>query len=192
MCVDAGVCQENPCLIEESHNQPDQPIGCVTWDDANLYCNWAGARLPTEAEWEYAARGPDAKIFPWGNSFDPTLVNYCEVNCYSPWRDTKHDDGYNHTAPVGSFEGGASWCGALDMAGNSLEWVADWYDAEYYSASPSDNPQGPVSGKERVMKGGACNQIPAYQRSAWRSSLMLSGWYGLLGIRCAQSYNPET
>jgi formylglycine-generating enzyme required for sulfatase activity len=186
-CLEAGVCQDTPCLSEGNQQAPHQPAGCVTWEDANTYCQWAGARLPTEAEWEYAARGPEASVFPWGNTFDPTRLNYCEINCYSPWRDTDHDDGYNGAAPVGTFASGASWCGALDMAGNVLEWVADWYDAGTYAISPSENPQGPDSGAEHVMRGGAANQNPSYQRTAWRSSLMLSGWYGQLGIRCAAS-----
>jgi iron(II)-dependent oxidoreductase len=76
------------------------------------------------------------------------------------------------------------------MAGNVLEWVADWYDPVYYGASPVDNPQGPESGTEHVIRGGASNQNPSYQRAAWRSSLMLSGWYGLLGFRCATSSAP--
>jgi formylglycine-generating enzyme required for sulfatase activity len=187
LCLEAGVCQDTPCLSEVNHNAPDQPVGCVTWNDANTFCQWAGTRLPTEAEWEYAARGPRASLFPWGNTFDPTRLNYCEINCYSPWRDTEHDDGYNLAAPVGEFASGVSWCGALDMAGNVLEWVADWYDAGYYNLSPIENPQGPDSGTERVMRGGASNQNPSYQRTAWRSSLIPSGWYGLLGIRCAAS-----
>jgi formylglycine-generating enzyme required for sulfatase activity len=187
LCVEAGICPDNACLNEPNHDHPEQPVGCVTWDDALAYCAWAGARLPTEAEWEYAARGPAASIFPWGDEFDATRLNYCEINCYSPWRDTENDDGYNLAAPVGSFAGGASWCGALDMAGNSLEWVADWFDAGYYASSPTTNPRGPGSRNERVIRGGACNQNPSYQRSAWRSSLLPSDWYGVLGIRCAFS-----
>ena len=191
LCVEEGICPENACLNDPNHDHPEQPVGCVTWDDARAYCAWAGARLPTEAEWEYAARGPGANIFPWGDEFDATRLNYCEINCYSPWRDTAHDDGFNLAAPVGSFAGGASWCGALDMAGNSLEWVADWFDAGYYSSSPAANPTGPDTGRERVIRGGACNQNPSYQRSAWRSSLLPSDWYGVLGIRCVRSAEPE-
>jgi formylglycine-generating enzyme required for sulfatase activity len=190
LCLEAGVCQDTPCLTEPGANAPDQPAGCMTWQDANSYCLWVGTRLPTEAEWEYAARGPDARLFPWGDRFDPTRLNYCEINCYSPWRDTAHDDGYNLAAPVGEFASGASWCGALNMAGNVLEWVADWYDPVYYGISPVDNPQGPDAGTEHVIRGGASNQNPSYQRAAWRSCLMLSGWYGLLGFRCAASSTP--
>ena len=189
-CLEAGACGDTPCLSTPDSNAPEQPAGCMTWADADSYCQWVGARLPTEAEWEYAARGPKSVIFPWGNSFDPARLNYCDINCYSPWRDTTHDDGYNLAAPVGAFSSGVSWCGALDMAGNVLEWVADWYDPAYYGASPVDNPQGPESGTEHVIRGGASNQNPSYQRAAWRSSLMLSGWYGLLGFRCAASSAP--
>jgi formylglycine-generating enzyme required for sulfatase activity len=163
----------------------------MTWADADAYCRWVGARLPTEAAWEYAARGPASLVFPWGNGFDPARLNYCDRNCYSPWRDTAHDDGYNLAAPVGAFSGGVSWCGTLDMAGNVLEWVADWYDPGYYNTSPSINPRGPESGTEHVIRGGASNQNASYQRAAWRSSLMLSGWYGLLGFRCAASTTPR-
>ena len=189
-CLEAGACGDTPCLSTPDSNAPEQPAGCMTWADADSYCQWVGARLPTEAEWEYAARGPESMIFPWGNSFDPARLNYCDINCYSPWRDTAHDDGYNLAAPVGAFSSGVSWCGALDMAGNVLEWVADWYDPAYYGASPVDNPQGPESGTEHVIRGGASNQNPSYQRAAWHSSLMLSGWYGLLGFRCAASSAP--
>ena len=191
LCLEAGVCEDTPCLSTPDSNAPDQPAGCMTWASADSYCRWVGARLPTEAEWEYAARGPQSLIFPWGDEFDPNRLNYCDRNCYSPWRDTAHDDGYNLAAPVGAFSSGASWCGALDMAGNVLEWVADWYDPAYYDASPGRNPQGPETGTEHVIRGGASNQNPSYQRAAWRSSLMLSGWYGLLGFRCAASSAPS-
>ena len=191
LCLEAGVCGDTPCLSTPDSNAPEQPAGCMTWADADSYCRWVGARLPTEAEWEHAARGPESLIFPWGNSFDPARLNYCDLNCYSPWRDTAHDDGYNLAAPVGAFSSGASWCGALDMAGNVLEWVADWYDPMYYGESPVDSPQGPETGSEHVIRGGASNQNPSYQRAAWRSSLMLSGWYGLLGFRCASSSAPR-
>ncbi len=116
--------------------QDDHPVMQVSWDDAGAYCAWAGGRLPTEAEWEYAARGPDAHTFPWGDGFDATRLNYCDRNCFLEWADGQGDDGFVLTAPVGSFPGGASWVGAVDMAGNVWEWTADWYDPEYYDVAP--------------------------------------------------------
>jgi sulfatase modifying factor 1 len=168
-CVAAGQCAAVECPPELNPTHPDQPVACVSWNHAQAYCAWAGARLPTEAEWEYAARGPEGNTFPWGDSFDPTRLNYCDANCTYEWRDAEYDDGYQRTAPVGRFESGASWCGALDMAGNAWEWVADWYDADYYSQSPAYNPQGPDSGKSHVMRGGSCYYFASYLRSARRT-----------------------
>jgi formylglycine-generating enzyme required for sulfatase activity len=170
-CVEAGDCVAADCGPELNPKQPDQPVACISWYDAQTYCGWAGARLPSEAEWEYAARGPESSTFPWGNTFDPTRLNYCDANCTYKWRDPLHDDGYMMTAPVGSYVSGMSWCGALDLAGNAWEWVADRYDAEFYSRSPVQNPQGPAQGDERVVRGGSCYYMPSYVRSARRASL---------------------
>lgn len=157
----------------------------MTWPAPQVYCEWAGARLPTEAEWEYAARGPEGYIFPWGNSFDPSRLNYCDINCTYKWQDMSFDDGFPVTAPVGSFESGVSWCGALDMAGNSFEWVADWYDPDYYAKSPTYNPQGPDSGDERIIKGGSAHWFPPYQRAAKRTGISPILLYRSGGFRCA-------
>jgi serine/threonine-protein kinase len=150
------------CLIEKSGGefQPksgyaDHPVVDVSWYGARAYAEWVGGQLPSEAEWEYAARGSEGQIYPWGNEFDGTRLNFCDVNCAHDWRATGYDDGYEETAPVGSFPDGASWCGALDMAGNVWEWVADWYDGDYYARSPSENPGGPEYGSLRVVRGGA-------------------------------------
>jgi formylglycine-generating enzyme required for sulfatase activity len=173
-CVAAGHCASADCGVELNPNRPDQPVACVSWFDAQAYCEWAGARLPTEAEWEYAARGPEGNIFPWGDGFDPERLNYCDANCTYEWRDAEYNDGYSRTAPVGSFEAGASWCDALDMAGNAWEWVADWYDASYYAVSPPHNPQGPESGTYRIMRGGSCYYQASYLRSARRAWMLPS------------------
>ena len=96
----------------------------VTWNQADTYCRWTGARLPTEAEWEYSARGLNGGRYPWGDEIDGSLLNYCDANCELHKRNSDVDDGYARTAPVGSYPDGASWVGALDMAGNVWEWTA--------------------------------------------------------------------
>ena len=167
-CVEAGACQEPGCWNNSDVNAPDQPVVCVSWDEAQAYAAWVGGRLPTEAEWEKAARGTDGRIYPWGNKFDGTRLNYCDRNCESAWKDTSADDGYALTAPVGSYPAGASPYGALDMVGNVSEWVADRYDAGYYARSPARNPQGPDSGDVRVSRGGAFYPEKWYVRCAAR------------------------
>ncbi|HCU38086.1 MAG TPA: hypothetical protein DGT21_22430 [Armatimonadetes bacterium] len=133
------------------------PVVEVGWGDANLFCQRLGLKLPTEAQWEYAARGPESLQFPWGNEWDAERV------C---WTGNKGPGG--KTFPVGSFPSGASWCGALDMAGNAWEWCADWWDKDYYKSSPVQDPPGPNGGGGHALRGGSWGIDSSHLRSASR------------------------
>jgi len=132
---------------------PEHPRMCLTWYEAQAYAAWRAGRLPTEAEWEYAARGAVSAVYPWGDAFDIDLANV--INSTGP-------------KPVGSYPAGKSWVGALDMAGNAMEWVADWLDAGYYATSPAQDPTGPASGTVKVEKGGWWGSNEFVARSAYR------------------------
>src|SRR5262249_39535266 len=134
---------------------PTQPRAGITWYEADAYARWRGGRLPTESEWEYAARGPDDNIYPWGNTFDPTKLNYCDQPCPYVWADKQHSDGHLHSASVDSYPEGVSWVDAYNMAGNAWEWCADWYYSAEYSLKIQDDPTGPDSGILKCIRGGA-------------------------------------
>jgi formylglycine-generating enzyme required for sulfatase activity len=187
-CVEAGDC--SPPLKDRYFNletHGDHPVVGVTWQQAAQYCTWAGARLPTEAEWEYAARGPEGLRYPWGDEFDGERLNYCDTNCLDliDWRDETTDDGYSHTAPVGSYPDGISWCGAYDLAGNTAEWGADWYGL--YPDGRQVDPQGPSSGEQRVVRGGSWHSDPSLTRGAFRLSFSEDYAVDYVGFRCAQT-----
>ncbi|MDQ7826997.1 MAG: formylglycine-generating enzyme family protein [Candidatus Eremiobacteraeota bacterium] len=130
----------------------NHPVVCVTWNDALAYSKWAGGSLPTEAQWEKAARGTDGRPFPWGDEWDEARCNWDKGPKLPVMVDLSEGMG---TAPVGSFPAGASPCGVHDMLGNVWEWCADWYDKSYYKHSPHENPAGPPEGAHRVLRGGS-------------------------------------
>jgi len=166
ICVDNENCAPPNFIENDIYNGEDYPVVGVDWLDAQDYCNWVGGNLPTEAEWEYAAKGNEGLIYPWGNEYDGYLLNGCDVNCIESWSDSGIDDGYRNSAPVGSYPAGASWVGVLDMAGNVWEWVEDWC-GEYDDGS-QDNPTGPDDGRCKIIRGGAWASPPAGLRTTYR------------------------
>ena len=143
-CVAAGSCNEPRGDDYADTNYSDHPVVFVSWYDADSYCTWAGRELPGEAQWEKAARGTDGRIYPWGND---------SPNCYL----AQYSECTGTTIAVGSLEAGGSPYGALDMAGNVWEWVADSYDNDYYSASAKDNPENSSVAGPKVLRGGSWN-----------------------------------
>jgi formylglycine-generating enzyme required for sulfatase activity len=182
-CVEAGFCtpprQTKSSTQADYYGNPDfddYPVIFVSWNQAVSYCGWRRARLPTEAQWEKAARGVDGRIYPWGEGIDCTRANYGGTSgCMGD------------AAEVGSYPDGASPFGVLDMSGNVWEWVNDWYLDIFYEESPFRNPKGPTSGERRIVRGGAWNSGDTLVRAAHRQYLDPSDSDGYLGFRCARS-----
>ncbi len=166
----------------------DHPVINVSWEDASAFCAWAGLALPTEVQWEKAARGTDGRKYPWGSEWDPARVNFCDRSCPEDfsWKSEDEDDGHGYTAPVGSYARGVSPYGAHDMAGNVWEWCADWYKDDAYASYAKGSTAPPSSGSLRVNRGGSWYDTAGYVRSAYRSRDTPGIRYLNLGFRPAR------
>lgn len=169
-CVAAQKCSPPACAWDCS--EAASPAVCVTWNQAKDYCAWSGRRLPTEAEWELAARGADGRKYPWGND-EPDCTRANMAGCSG-----KVD-------AVGQHPGGASPYGALDMSGNAVEMVADWYDKAYYQSAPATDPTGPATGNRYTGRGGGYKSEAVWQRTSARDWYDITDTGASLGFRCA-------
>ena len=214
-CSDKGECKRAPrenewpgitarehkvydplCNIRDVDARGEYPINCVDWSLAETFCRAKGGRLPTEAEWEFATRGSDGRKYPWGDEppTDGTRLNACGKECLAWGKKLNEevtamypaDDGFQTTAPVGSFPKGASPFGLQDVVGNVWEWASDWYAP--YTPGASTDPTGAASGTERVLRGGAWNGgDPAWVRPTYRFKSTPGLRSHGIGFRCAKT-----
>ncbi len=175
-CVRARACDASAYLDDPSLGKDDRPVVGATFQEAEVFCRWLKRRLPTEAEWEYAAKGQDHRKWPWRGAFDPK-----RANSISP------DDPHTHTAPVDAYEEGKSPFGVLNMAGNVAEWVADYFDPVFYQTDKThQNPKGPRRGRERVVRGGSYREPAFGLRVSARRGQLPTEVNNTVGFRCAR------
>jgi formylglycine-generating enzyme required for sulfatase activity len=204
-CVTAGQCpaahyDDGTCFsrvtitgwekgeVDSAFQEDTKPVICIDWPQAQAYCEFRGKRLPTEAEWEKAAVGPEGYKWAFGNQFDGTRVNYCDKNCRLPGRDTQSNNRYKTTVPVGMYR--AYGYGLYDMSGNVVEWVADWYDPNFYAKPESrqKNPENRESGGLRVARGGSWATSNAESlRATFRFRYGPTVRTAFVGVRCVAS-----
>ena len=185
-CVAAGQCPPPPYASGGVRfDEPDLPVVLVTWSEARRYCAWAGGRLPTEAEWERAARGLGGRRYPWGNVYNPFLSNHGVFGVEELFA----RDGFLELAPVGSFPDGRTPDGIDDLAGNVQEWVHDWFAPQYPEAS-AHNPRGPDVGEHRITRGGSYVHGRPWLRGASRDPTTPSQRAPWIGFRCAADARP--
>jgi formylglycine-generating enzyme required for sulfatase activity len=193
-CVRAGVCSPAPLLQTDARFlAPRLPITSVTWDEAQRYCTWRGARLPTEAEWERAARGTDARNWPWGNLWRNDGANhgrFLGADELGPSQNLRmrpdESDGHAFLAPVGSYPDALSPVGALDLAGNASEWTADVYHEEPPQRSSTVNPRGAPAGSLRTVRGGSWRHPNLFLRTTMREAVAADARSPEIGFRCAR------
>ncbi len=184
-CVGAGVCVTPPWDAGgQRFSLPTQPVTLVSWMDATTYCSWAGGHLPTEAQWERAARGLAGRRYPWGQTWNPRILNHGRF----AWDPLDGRDGFLEVAPIASYPSGRSPEGVDDLAGNVEEWVSDWYAQEYPQAALV-NPKGPDTGETRVVRGGSYASGRPWVRGAARDHDRPSSRRADRGFRCA--YNAD-
>jgi formylglycine-generating enzyme required for sulfatase activity len=195
-CVEAGACDPPQSPNATYHDAyygnsgyDDYPVIFVNWYAADTFCAWRDARLPSEAEWEKAASfDPVQQLklrYPWGDAFDGTKLNFCDVNCPNERHDLTANDGHRDTAPVGSYGNGRSPIGLYDMSGNVMEWVNDWYNSRVYRDISDTNPLGPVDGQFKVIRGGSWLSDVEDVSTTARTSFDPLVARANLGFRCA-------